>query len=486
MREEGLEVLAWRVVPTNPDGLGLQALASMPAFKTLIVADPEGKLGGIELDRKTFRIRKRVEHEVGIYFASLSARTITYKGMLTTMQLKPFFLDLSDERMKAKIAIVHSRFSTNTFPSWPLAQPFRQLAHNGEINTIQGNRNWLSAREGRLSSELLGEFKPLLPIATPGYSDSGTFDECLELLHLAGRSMPHAISMMLPPAWENNNQLDPDVRAFYEYNNTLIEPWDGPADIIFTDGTQVGALLDRNGFRPGRWQLTDNGYVVLASEAGVLPEVARTYRLQGPSGAGQDVPRRHRRGSHHPRRGDQEEPCQPAPLPQVGGRQLRGMSDLPQREHVSHSGQSVQRRQRAFGYTEEDLKLLLAPMANTGKEPLGSMGNDTPLAALSKHSRMLFDYFTQKFAQSPTRRSTGNVRRSSPRSNPPSVPSRTCWPIPSCTPRRSSSRCPWSTPTRWHSSSASTGPRFSAATTAIRRQGPLPGGRRRQGAEGPS
>ena len=185
----------------------------MPAFKTLVVADPEGQLAGIELDRKTFRIRKRVEHEVGIYFASLSARTITYKGMLTTMQLKPFFLDLSDERMKAKIAIVHSRFSTNTFPSWPLAQPFRQLAHNGEINTIQGNRNWLSAREGRLSSELLGEFKPLLPIATPGYSDSGTFDECLELLHLSGRSMPHAISMMLPPAWEKNDQLDPDVRA---------------------------------------------------------------------------------------------------------------------------------------------------------------------------------------------------------------------------------------------------------------------------------
>ena len=207
VREEGLEVLAWRVVPTNPDGLGLQALASMPAFKTLVVADPEGQLAGIELDRKTFRIRKRVEHEVGIYFASLSARTITYKGMLTTMQLKPFFLDLSDERMKAKIAIVHSRFSTNTFPSWPLAQPFRQLAHNGEINTIQGNRNWLSAREGRLSSELLGEFKPLLPIATPGYSDSGTFDECLELLHLSGRSMPHAISMHAAAGMGENDQL---------------------------------------------------------------------------------------------------------------------------------------------------------------------------------------------------------------------------------------------------------------------------------------
>ena len=400
VREEGLEVLAWRVVPTNPDGLGLQALASMPAFKTLVVADPEGELGGIELDRKTFRIRKRVEHEVGIYFASLSARTITYKGMLTTMQLKPFFLDLSDERMKAKIAIVHSRFSTNTFPSWPLAQPFRQLAHNGEINTIQGNRNWLSAREGRLSSELLGEFKPLLPIATSGYSDSGTFDECLELLHLAGRSMPHAISMMLPPAWENNDQLDPDVKAFYEYNNTLIEPWDGPAHIIFTDGTQVGALLDRNGFRPGRWQVTDDGYVVLASETGVLPEVAEEHivtkgRLEPgkmflvDTDEGRIIPDEEIKktlASQHPYR------------KWVEGNSVE-LSQLPKREHVNHSGQSVQRRQRAFGYTEEDLKLLLAPMANTGKEPLGSMGNDTPLAILSARPQILYNYFRQQFAQ---------------------------------------------------------------------------------------
>ena len=400
VREEGLEVLAWRVVPTNPDGLGLQALASMPSFKTLVIADAEGKLAGIELDRRTFRIRKRVEHEVGIYFASLSARTITYKGMLTTMQLTPFFPDLSDSRMKAKIAIVHSRFSTNTFPSWPLAQPFRLLAHNGEINTIQGNRNWLSAREGRLSSELLGEFEPLLPITTPGYSDSGTFDECLELLHLAGRSLPHAISMMLPPAWENNDQLDPDVRAFYEYNNTLIEPWDGPADIIFTDGTQVGALLDRNGFRPGRWQLTDDGYLVLASEAGVLPEIDDKHivskgRLEPgkmflvDTDEGRIIPDeeiKRNLASQHPYRKWVED-------------NSVEMSDLPHREHVSHSGQSVQRRQRAFGYTEEDLKMLLTPMANTGKEPLGSMGNDNPLPVLSKRSRMLFDYFHQKFAQ---------------------------------------------------------------------------------------
>ena len=400
VRDEGLEVLAWRAVPTDPDGLGLQALASMPSFVTLVVADRDGALESVALDRKAFRIRKRVEHEVGVYFASLSARTITYKGMLTTMQLTSFFPDLNDERMKARVAIVHSRFSTNTFPSWPLAQPFRGIAHNGEINTIQGNRNWLSAREGSLSSELLGELKPLLPIDTPGYSDSGTFDECLELLHLAGRSMPHAISMMLPPAWENDDTLDPDVKAFYEYNNTLIEPWDGPANIIFTDGTQVGALLDRNGFRPGRWQVDDEGIVVLASEAGVLPEIKQSHilgkgRLEPgtmflvDTDEGRIVPdneiKKKLAGAHPYRQW-------------VEGNSI-DMSDLPSREHVRHSGQSVQRRQRAFGYTQEDLKMILTPMANTGKEPLGSMGNDTPMAVLSSRSRMLFDYFTQKFAQ---------------------------------------------------------------------------------------
>lgn len=399
-RDEGLEVLAWRVVPTNPDGLGLQALASMPAFKTLVLADPDGKLAGIDLDRKTYRVRKRVEHEVGVYFASLSSRTITYKGMLTTMQLKPFFPDLSDGRMKATIAIVHSRFSTNTFPSWPLAQPFRLLAHNGEINTIQGNRNWLTAREGNLKSPLLGDIQQLLPILTPGDSDSGSFDECLELLHLAGRSLPHAILMMVPPAWEKDPDLDPDVRAFYEYNNTLIEPWDGPADIIFTDGTLVGAVLDRNGFRPGRWQVTKDGYVVLASEAGVLPDtpegdIVAKGRLEPgkmflvDTAEGRIVPDeeiKQQLAHQHPYREWLE------------GNTVE-MKELPKREHINYNDHSVTRRQRAFGYTEEDLKIVLTPMANTGKEPLGSMGNDAPLAPLSSRSRMLFDYFTQKFAQ---------------------------------------------------------------------------------------
>lgn len=398
--EEGLDTLEWRVVPTNPSHLGLQALATMPAFYQVIFADESNGTSGIELDRVAYRIRKRVEHEVGVYFASLSTRMFTYKGMLTTTQLPEFFVDLDNMSMKARVAIVHSRFSTNTFPSWPLAQPFRMIAHNGEINTIQGNRNWLAARSGNLRSELLGEMAELIPIDVPGNSDSGTFDEALELLNLAGRSLPHAVLMMLPPAWENNPDLDPDVRAFYEYNNTLIEPWDGPAHIVFSDGAYVGAVLDRNGFRPGRWQLDKDGYIVLASESGVLPEIPQediVYKGRLEPGkmflvdidAGRIVPDeeiKKQLASEHPYRQWMEN-------------NSVSLTDLPPRAHVRYSGQSVQRRQRAFGYTEEDLKILLTPMANTGKEPLGAMGSDTPVAALSSRSRMLFDYFTQKFAQ---------------------------------------------------------------------------------------
>lgn len=399
-REEGLDVVAWRPVPTNPDGLGLQALASMPSFTMLVLADPQAQLADIALDRKVYHVRKRAEHEVGIYFASLSSRTITYKGMLTTMQLQPFFPDLSDKRMKTTIAVVHSRFSTNTFPSWPLAQPFRMLAHNGEINTIQGNRNWFSARQGRLQSSLLGDMQDLVPILTPGYSDSGTFDEVLELLNLAGRSLPHAILMMVPPAWENNHELDPDVRAFYEYNNTLIEPWDGPADIVFTDGTQVGAVLDRNGFRPGRWQITDDGYVVLASEAGVLPQVPDAHVVsKGRLEPGKMFLIDTQEGRLIPDEEIKHDLATQYPYQAWVADNTVSMSELPVREHIQYSDLSVHRRQRAFGYTQEELKMVLLPMANTGKEPLGSMGNDIPMSVLSGRSRMLFDYFMQKFAQ---------------------------------------------------------------------------------------
>ncbi|GIG39461.1 glutamate synthase large subunit [Cellulomonas phragmiteti] len=397
--EEKLEVLAWRDVVVTADLVGPTARASMPVFRQLVVADPSRELSGIALDRRAYRLRKRAEREHGVYFASLSARTITYKGMLTTGQLEPFFADLSDPRYASEIALVHSRFSTNTFPSWPLAQPFRMVAHNGEINTVRGNRNWMAAREGMLSSELLGDLAPLLPVCTPGGSDSGSFDEVLELLHLSGRSLPHAVMMMIPEPWENHAQMDPSTRAFFEYHSTLMEPWDGPAAMTFTDGTLIGAVQDRNGLRPGRYWVTEDGLVVCASEAGVLDidpaAIVAKGRLEPgqfflvDTGQGRIV-------------ADVEVMAQLAaqrPYAQWVQENAVHLSQLPDREHVAHSSASVRRRQRAFGYTEEELKILLAPMASAGAEPLGAMGSDTPVAVLSKRPRLLFDYFTQMFAQ---------------------------------------------------------------------------------------
>ena len=242
--------------------------------------------------------------------------------MLTTGQLEPFFADLSDPRYASEIALVHSRFSTNTFPSWPLAQPFRMIAHNGEINTVRGNRNWMAAREGTLASDELGDLAPLLPVCTPGGSDSGSFDEVLELLHLSGRSLPHAVMMMIPEAWENHAQMDPARRAFYEYHSTLMEPWDGPAAITFTDGTLIGSVQDRNGLRPGRYWVTEDGLVVCASEAGVLDIDPATDRREGPPRARPHVPRRHRQGPDHRRPGDQVLARRAAAVRRVGARQL--------------------------------------------------------------------------------------------------------------------------------------------------------------------
>jgi len=397
--EEKLEVLAWREVVVTADLVGPTARASMPVFRQLVVADPSRELSGIALDRRAYRLRKRAEREHGVYFASLSARTITYKGMLTTGQLEPFFADLSDPRYATEIALVHSRFSTNTFPSWPLAQPFRMVAHNGEINTVRGNRNWMAAREGMLSSELLGDLTPLLPVCTPGGSDSGSFDEVLELLHLSGRSLPHAVMMMIPEPWENHAQMDPATRAFFEYHSTLMEPWDGPAAMTFTDGTVIGAVQDRNGLRPGRYWVTEDGLVVCASEAGVLDLDPATIVAKGRLEPGLFFLVDIAQGRIV---ADVEVMAQLAaqrPYAQWVQENAVRLSQLPDREHVAHSAASVRRRQRAFGYTEEELKILLAPMATAGAEPLGAMGSDTPVAVLSKRPRLLFDYFTQMFAQ---------------------------------------------------------------------------------------
>src|ERR1700710_2545698 len=279
---EGLEVLGWRQVPTDESSLGALARDAMPTFRQLFI----GGASGMELERRTFVIRKRAEHELGtkgpgqdgpgretVYFPSLSGQTFCYKGMLTTPQLKAFYLDLQDQRMTSALGIVHSRFSTHTFPSWPLAHPFRRVAHNGEINTVTGNENWMRAREALIRSDVFGshaDVDKIFPVCTPGASDTARFDEVLELLHLGGRSLPHAVLMMIPEAWENNAEMDPQRRAFYAFHSSLMEAWDGPASVSFTDGTIIGAVLDRNGLRPGRWWQTADGLVVLGSEAGVL------------------------------------------------------------------------------------------------------------------------------------------------------------------------------------------------------------------------
>ncbi|MCQ6556108.1 glutamate synthase large subunit [Streptomyces sp. C10-9-1] len=397
--EEGLDVLGWREVPVAPDLLGNGARATMPSFRQLFVAD--GENSGIALDRKAFVLRKRAEREAGVYFPSLSSRTIVYKGMLTTGQLEPFFPDLSDRRCATAVALVHSRFSTNTFPSWPLAHPYRFVAHNGEINTVKGNRNWMRARESQLASGLFGEgeLDRIFPVCTPDASDSASFDEVLELLHLGGRSLPHAVLMMVPEAWENHDSMDPARRAFYQYHSTMMEPWDGPACVTFTDGTQVGAVLDRNGLRPGRYWVTDDGLVVLSSEVGVLDidpaRVVRKGRLQPGRMFLVDT------AEHRIIEDDEIKSALAAEAPyaewlETGEIELE---DLPEREHIVHTHASVTRRQQTFGYTEEELRVLLAPMARSAAEPIGSMGTDSPIAALSERPRLLFDYFTQLFAQ---------------------------------------------------------------------------------------
>ena len=396
--EEKLTVLGWRTPPTRPEVLGDLARAAMPLIEQVFVSAVDGA-NGLELERRLFRLRKRSEREIGIYHPSLSMRTLVYKGMVTTLQLEPFYPDLSDPEFESQLALVHSRFSTNTFPSWPLAHPFRFIAHNGEINTVKGNANWMKARESQLANDALGNIEQLKPIVSPGASDSATFDEVLELLVLSGRSLPHAMMMMIPGAWEKQLDLDPQLRDFFEYHSMIMEPWDGPAAVIFTDGTLVGATLDRNGLRPGRFVVTEDGFIILASEIGVsnipVEKIVRKGRLQPgkmfliDTANGQII--------------EDEQIKSEVASAEPWGKWLEenmiNLRDLPEREHVRYSSSSVNRRQRVFGYTEEDLKEFIAPMARSGQEPIGAMGTDTPIAAISQHSRLLFDYFTQQFAQ---------------------------------------------------------------------------------------
>ncbi|MFM8927356.1 MAG: glutamate synthase large subunit [Rhodoluna sp.] len=392
------KLLGLRLVPTDSTVLGSLSKKALPRIFQVFIASEDGKTG-VEFERDLYFLRKISEKKLGSYHPSLSAKTIVYKGMLTTMQLEPFYPDLSSPLFESKLALVHSRFSTNTFPSWPLAHPFRFIAHNGEINTVKGNRNWMRAREAKLESELLPFLQELKPIISSGASDSASFDEVLELLVLSGRSLPHALMMMIPEAWEKQTDMSKQLKDFYEYHSMLMEPWDGPAAVLFTDGDLVGATLDRNGLRPGRYIVTEDGLVVLASEIGVVEidpsRIVRKGRLQpgrmflADTASGRLID-------------DEDIKSEIAALEPWGqwlAENRINLKDIPDREHIAHTKSSVARRQRTFGYTVEELRLILGPMARTGLEPIGAMGSDTPIAALSDRPRLLFDYFVQQFAQ---------------------------------------------------------------------------------------
>src|SRR5215472_6389475 len=409
VKEEGLSVLGWRDTPIEGSAIGRVARASQPYIQQIFVGRAKGMTED-QLERKLYVVRKRAEAEIAasdiedkefFYIPSLSARTIVYKGLLLAPQIGYFYPELSDPEVVSALCLVHQRFSTNTFPTWQLAHPFHYVAHNGEINTVRGNINWMHARQSILHSDLFGDdLKKLFPIIQPGGSDSASFDNALELLVQSGRSLPHAMAMLIPEAWDGNPHMDAKKKAFYEYHCSLMEPWDGPAAIAFTDGRVIGATLDRNGLRPGRYVVTDDDLVVLASEAGVLsvpPEkIRRKGRLQPgkmflvDTGEGRII-------------ADKEIKKRLAARQPYGEwlKQNQITLDLlpePTRVHsVDHA--TMLSRQRAFGYTDEDLKMIIEPMAVKGEEPVGSMGTDTPLACLSDKPQPLFSYFKQLFAQ---------------------------------------------------------------------------------------
>ena len=406
---EGQKLLGWREVPTNPDAIGQIARAGMPAFKQVFIAAADG-LDQEAFERKLYVIRRQVENRLdaigsAFHIPSLSSKTFLYKGMFLAHQTPEFFPDLQDRDVESRLAVVHQRYSTNTFPTWDLAQPFRYLAHNGEINTIRGNQNWMNAREGTLRSHLFGDdLKKVFPVMREGTSDSARFDNALEFMHLAGRDLPLAMLFMIPEAWENQPSMDEKRRAFYEYHSCMMEPWDGPASMCFSNGDGVGAVLDRNGLRPSRYVLTHDGLLVMGSEVGTLQidpaDVVRKGRLEpgrifyADLEEGRiiaDAELKDRYISKHPYKEWVE-------THQIGLQDLD--IDEAAAAEIERADDAVRLAlQQTYGYTLEDLRFLLAPMAANGKEPLGSMGEDSALACLSDRSRLLFHYFKQNFAQ---------------------------------------------------------------------------------------
>jgi len=407
---QGLSVLAWRDVPVKAEAIGELGRSTMPFIRQIFVG--RGSVPDDALDRRLYIARKLAENEIRFgglegreqfYLPSLSSKLIVYKGLMRSFRVAEFYGELNDPRLTSGLALVHQRYSTNTFPAWPLAQPFRFISHNGEINTLRGNLNWMKARQGLLKSALFGtELERLFPILTEGASDSAILDNMIELLYHAGRSLPHAVLMLIPEAWDHHAEMSAEKKAFYEYHASLVEPWDGPASIPFTDGQVIGAVLDRNGLRPSRYTVTKDGLVILGSETGVLEidpaNVVRKGRLQ--PGRMFLVDTQQGRIVE-----DEEIKAQLAGRKPYGSwlkNNLVGLDELPVASgdaRLSLKGDALAARQRLFGYSVEDLKITLAPMGRAGIEPTGSMGNDAPLAVLSKRPRLFFDYFHQLFAQ---------------------------------------------------------------------------------------
>ena len=409
VREEGLEVLGWRDTPIDGTAIGRVARKSQPYIEQIFVRRAPG-MDEDALERKLYVVRKRAESEIGasniedkdyFYVPSFSARTIVYKGLLLAPQIANFYGELADPDVMSALCLIHQRFSTNTFPTWQLAHPFRYIAHNGEINTLKGNVNWMHARERVLDSPSFGaDLQKTFPVISPGGSDSANFDNALEMLYLSGRTIPHVMAMMIPEAWSSNAHMNPAKKAFYEYHASLMEPWDGPAAIAFTDGRVIGATLDRNGLRPARYLVTNDDLVVMASETGVLPFKPEDVKLKGrlqpgkmflvDTVEGRIVADKELKKYLYSRQPYTE---------WLAGNQVT-LDQLPEPPHVHGSDHdTILMRQRAFGYTDEDLKTILGPMAASGEEPIGSMGTDTPLACLSDRPQPLFNYFKQLFAQ---------------------------------------------------------------------------------------
>lgn len=399
IEREGLSLMHLRSVPVNSSVLGKSALETEPDIKQIFIT---GVTDASNIERTLYIIRKKIErrvHHKDFYIVSLSSKNIIYKGMLSSVQVREYFLDLTQPYFTSGLAIVHSRFSTNTFPTWSLAQPFRLLAHNGEINTIRGNRGWMEARESVLSTPLLGDVKDIRPIIQPGMSDSASLDNVLEFFVMSGLSLPHAMAMLVPESFNDKNPISEDLKAFYEYHSILMEPWDGPAALLFSDGRYAGGMLDRNGLRPARYLITKNDMMVVASEAGVISFEPETIKGKGRLQPGKILLVDTQEGRIYYDGELKEQLASERPYRQWLSANRIELDALRSGRKVANTVDDYSRRLRAFGFTREDIERTVMPMCTNGSEPTASMGNDTPLAVLSEMPQILFNYFRQQFAQ---------------------------------------------------------------------------------------